>query len=149
MAPDKRRHRKPAIIMSRDDQARLTRLADSVAAANPELADDLFGELERARIVAKIERHPAVVRMGSTLRFTTDSGEERRVTLVFPADADITEGKISILTPIGIALIGLAAGQSMEWTARDGRLHRLTVESVEGAIRASSSAPQAELGAVS
>jgi regulator of nucleoside diphosphate kinase len=149
MAPDKRRHRKPSIIMSRDDQARLTRLADSVAAANPELADDLFGELERARIVAKIERHPDVVRMGSTLRFTTDSGEERRVTLVFPADADITEGKISILTPIGIALIGLAAGQSMEWTARDGRLHRLTVESVEGAIRASSSAPQAELGAVS
>ena len=149
MAPDNRKHRKPAIIMSRDDHARLTRLADSVAGGNPELADDLFGELERARVVANIVRHTDVVRMGSTLHFTTDTGEERRVTLVFPAEADIAEGKISILTPVGIALIGLAAGQSMEWTARDGRVHRLTVESVEGAPRAPSPAPQPEFRAAS
>jgi regulator of nucleoside diphosphate kinase len=69
--------------------------------------------------------------MGSKLRFTSDTGEDRRITLVFPGEADIAEGKVSILTPIGAALIGLSVGQSIDWTARDGRTHRLTVESVE------------------
>ncbi len=149
MAPDNRKHRKPAITLSRDDHARLTRMAESLAIGNPELADDLFAELERARLVNDMERRPDVVRMGSTLRFTTDSGEERRVTLVFPAEADIAEGKVSILTPIGVALIGLAAGQSMDWTARDGRVHRLTVDSVEHAPAVPSPAQPAELGIAS
>jgi regulator of nucleoside diphosphate kinase len=65
------------------------------------------------------------------LRFTTDAGEDRTVTLVFPGRADIAEGKVSVLTPIGVALIGLAVGQSIDWTARDGRTHRLTVRDVE------------------
>lgn len=69
--------------------------------------------------------------MGSTLRYVTDSGDDRTVTLVFPGDADIAEGRVSILTPIGVALIGLSAGQSMGWTTRDGRPNRLTVEHVE------------------
>ena len=72
--------------------------------------------------------------MGSRLRFTTDAGEDRTVTLVFPAEADIEAGKVSILTPIGTALIGLTAGQSIDWTARDGRVHRLTVESVDAPV---------------
>jgi regulator of nucleoside diphosphate kinase len=53
------------------------------------------------------------------------------VTLVLPGGADIAEGKVSVLTPIGAALIGLSTGQSIDWTARDGRTHRLTVEHVE------------------
>ena len=65
-----------------------------------------------------------VVRMGSTLRFTTDAGEDRTVTLVFPGEADIAEGKVSVLTPIGAALIGLPEGKSIEWTAHDGRANR-------------------------
>jgi regulator of nucleoside diphosphate kinase len=69
--------------------------------------------------------------MGSTVEFRPDGGQPRRVTLVFPGDADISEGKISILTPVGTALIGLAPGQSIAWTARDGRRHRLTVLKVE------------------
>ena len=87
--------------------------------------------------------------MGSTLHFTTDAGEERTVTLVFPGEADIAEGRISVLTPIGIALIGLAAGQSMDWTARDGRIHRLTVDSVDGAPGVPPGAPEPELKAAS
>ena len=70
--------------------------------------------------------------MGSTLRFTTDTGEDRTITLVFPSDADISAGKVSILTPIGAALIGLSAGQSIDWTGRNGHPHRLVVESVNG-----------------
>jgi regulator of nucleoside diphosphate kinase len=72
-----------------------------------------------------------VVRMGSTVEFRADNGQQRTVTLVFPGDADIAEGKISILTPIGTALIGLSPGQSISWAARDGRRQRLTVLKVE------------------
>jgi regulator of nucleoside diphosphate kinase len=147
MAPQTNRKRKPSIAITRSDHERLTRLAESVSARSPELADELFAELDRARVVADKALAPHVVRMGSTLRFTTDAGENREVTLVFPGEADIAEGKVSILTPIGAALIGLTAGQSIDWTARDGRTHRLTVESVEGP-RATTT-PEGELSAAS
>lgn len=131
MAPETKRQRKPAITMTRSDRERLWRLAESYTERTPEVADVLMAEMERARVVEDTRIPADVVRMGSTLRFTSDLGEDRRVTLVFPGEADIAEGKISILTPIGAALIGLSAGQSIDWTARDGRVHRLTVETVE------------------
>lgn len=131
MAPDMtKQRRKPPITMSRSDHARLSALAEALAGRNAAVADALFAELDRARLVADARLSTGVVRMGSTLRFTTDAGEDRTVTLVFPGDADIAAGKVSIATPIGAALIGLSAGQSIGWTARDGRTHRLTVESV-------------------
>ncbi|MDQ6438031.1 nucleoside diphosphate kinase regulator [Mesorhizobium sp. LHD-90] len=133
MAPDGTRHSKPAIRMARSDHERLSRLAESYSTRNPEVADQLLAELDRARVVDDKRVAGDVVRMGSRLRFTTDAGEDRTVTLVFPGEADIAEGKVSILTPIGAALIGLSSGQSIDWTARDGRVHRLTVESVEPA----------------
>lgn len=71
--------------------------------------------------------------MGSSVRFSSDLGEERVVTLVFPGNADIAEGKVSILSPIGAALVGLTVGQSIHWTGPDGRVHRLTVTAVEPA----------------
>jgi regulator of nucleoside diphosphate kinase len=67
------------------------------------------------------------------VEYETDSGDGRAVTLVFPKDADITEGKISVLTPIGTALLGLSAGQTMGWTGRDDRQHKLTVLAVHQA----------------
>lgn len=131
MAPDKKRHCRPPIVLSRTDHDSLARLAQSIAGKNPAVADQLSAELDRARVVADSSLPADLVRMGSTLRFTTDAGEDRTVTLVFPANADIAAGKVSILTPIGAALIGLSAGQSIDWTARDGSVHRLTVASVE------------------
>ena len=136
MAPAAKKQRKPAITMTRSDQQGLLRLAESYSARNPAVADQLFAELDRARVVDDGRIAADIVRMGSSLRFTTDAGEDRSVTLVFPGEADIAEGKISILTPIGAALIGLSAGQSIDWTARDGRTHRLTVESVGPAATA-------------
>ncbi|WP_157018009.1 nucleoside diphosphate kinase regulator [Mesorhizobium xinjiangense] len=131
MVLDSRKSRKPAITMARSDHDRLSRLAESISEKNAAAAEQLFAELDRARVVADGRLASGVVRMGSALRFTTDAGEERSVTLVYPGDADIAEGKVSILTPIGTALIGLSAGQSIDWTTRDGQTHRLTVESVE------------------
>lgn len=131
MAPETKKKRKPAIAMTRSDHERLSRLAEGFAERNPAVADQLFAELDRARTMDDSKLAADVVRMGSRLRFTSDVGEDRTVTLVFPGEADIAEGKVSVLTPIGVALIGLAAGQSIDWTARDGRIHRLTVESVD------------------
>jgi regulator of nucleoside diphosphate kinase len=145
MAFDMKKRRKPAITLIRTDHERLSRLAEAYAAKNPSVADELLAELDRAHIVDDHRISPQIVRMGSTLRFTTDTGEDRAVTLVFPGEADIEAGKVSILTPIGAALIGLSAGQSIDWTARDGRTHRLTVESVEPIPSANPGRPHQEI----
>lgn len=150
MAQAPRKNRKPAITVTRTDSERLWRLAESFADRNPVVAEELLSELDRAKIVDDGRIPPDVVRMGSVLRYTSDLGEDRRVTLVFPGKADIAEGKVSILTPIGVALIGLSARQSIDWTARDGRLHRLTVESVEApAYQPAPAASSVELQAAS
>ena len=127
MQDNKKTRRKPNIRISQSDHARLSAIANTVAARNPEAADELLAELERARIVADGWVSAGTVRMGSIVTFKPDTGDRKTVTLVFPGDADISEGKVSILTPIGTALIGLSAGQSIMWTARDGRRHELLV----------------------
>lgn len=136
MVPNTRKSLKPTITIAVSDHERLARLAESHASRLPEVADELMAELERARVVPDERLSADVVRMGSKIRFTSDLGENRQVTLVFPGDADIAQGKVSILTPIGAALIGLSKGQSIDWTARDGRVHRLTVAAVEAPDRA-------------
>jgi regulator of nucleoside diphosphate kinase len=131
MASDMKRLRKPRITIGCTDHDRISRLANAHAIRNPEVAHELLSELARARLVADGGIAADVVRMGSTFRFSSHFGEDRRAMLVFPGEADIAQTKISILTPIGAALVGLSAGQSISWTARDGRVHRLTVDSVE------------------
>ena len=120
MAPETGRRRKPAITLSRTDHERLSRLAQSVVDRNPDVADQLLAELDRARVVSDSALSAGVVRMGSTLRFTTDAGEDRTVTLVYPGEADIAQGKVSVLTPVGAGLIGLSAGQTIVWPDREG-----------------------------
>jgi regulator of nucleoside diphosphate kinase len=68
--------------------------------------------------------------MGSTATYRKDTGQEQEVTLVYPVDADIAAGRISIMTPIGTALIGLRVGQSITWRDRAGKRHMLTVLAV-------------------
>lgn len=130
MKKDIQTARKPSIVIGETDHQRLNMLALAAADRLPESSEGLLLELERARVVSDSSVPGNVVRMRSTVEYETDTGDGRTVTLVFPIDADISEGKISILTPIGTALIGLSVGQSMMWTARDGRLHRLSVISV-------------------
>ncbi|MGE0847306.1 MAG: nucleoside diphosphate kinase regulator [Flavobacteriaceae bacterium] len=130
MAAARNKNRKPSILVGQTDHEKLTRLAEAAAERNPVAAGALLDELDRAEVVAEARLRGNVVRMGSTLRYATETGETRTVTLVYPGEADIAAGKISILTPIGAALIGLSAGQSIDWQARDGRIHRLSVESV-------------------
>ncbi|PBC03674.1 nucleoside diphosphate kinase regulator [Mesorhizobium sp. WSM3860] len=127
MPPNTKTRRKPHIRISQSDHVRLSALASTFAARNPDASDELVAELERARVVADGWVSAGTVRMGSTVTFKPDTGDRKTVTLVYPGDADISEGKVSILTPIGTALIGLSAGQSIMWTARNGRQHELLV----------------------
>ncbi|MFT0890858.1 nucleoside diphosphate kinase regulator [Pseudochelatococcus sp. G4_1912] len=120
----------PKIIVSVEEQERLSALAMSIADRNPAVSEELLSEMERARVVKSEKLPVGVVRMNSEVEFESEDGQRRRVTLVYPAEADISAGRISILTPIGTALIGLSEGQSIAWTARDGRIHQLTILSV-------------------
>ncbi len=118
---------KPDIVISEADHARLSQLAEGLLTRLPEVAGELLAEVERATIVAPDALPRNVVAMGSTVEFATEEGEARRVTLVFPDQADIAKERISVLTPIGAALIGLGEGQSITWKTRDGRTRELRV----------------------
>ena len=122
-----KQHHKPAIVVSDTDHARLSALATGALARFPDIAEELQSEMTRAEVVSASALSSDVVRMGSTVEFRSNTGQHRRVELVFPIDADISTGKVSVLTPIGTALIGLSAGQSIRFTTRDGREQTLSV----------------------
>lgn len=125
----------PAILVGAQDQQRLTMLALDALQRAPDVATELLAEMERAEVVNAVPS--SVVQMGSRVTFVADDGQERSVALVYPGQADIGAGRISILTPIGTALIGLSEGQSIAWTTRDGRRRRLAVLRVEADMPAS------------
>jgi regulator of nucleoside diphosphate kinase len=120
----------PEIVLGGTDHARLTSLANAALDTVPDTAEELLSELDRARVVADEAVPRDVVRMGSVVEFESE-GDRKRVILVFPPEADIAAGKVSVLTPVGAALIGLAVGESITWIARDGNSHALTIRSVE------------------
>ncbi len=117
----------PTIIINEVEYDRLTSLAERAVNSAPDATSILRAELRRAIVVPVNKVPSSVVRMGSRVEFTFDGGHPRDVALVYPGEANISEGRVSILTPIGAALIGLANGQSIRWKANDGRLHKLTV----------------------
>jgi len=127
---DHNTQRLPEIVVGGTDHARLTSLANAAFDTVPDTAEELLSELDRARVVADEAVPRDVVRMGSVVEFES-GGDRKRVTLVFPPEADIAAGKVSVLTPVGAALIGLSKGQSIAWTARDGTSHALTIRTVE------------------
>jgi regulator of nucleoside diphosphate kinase len=114
---------RPPVQMIDAEAEALTDLALSVERRMPAVSALLLREAERARLHSAARIPSDVVTMGSQVEFLDDSSDGRRtVTLVYPGEADIAEGRISILTPVGAALIGLRAGQSILWPDR-----RLTV----------------------
>ena len=97
-----RRSCRPSAL-STPDFERLERLASAAADMFPRTADFLAREIARAEIVPSVHALPGLVAMGSTVEFRDDtSKQERTVTLVYPDEADLTAGKISVLTPIGV-----------------------------------------------
>lgn len=126
-----RRTQNPKILISADDLDHLEALAEGAMARNADLADRLLEELGRAKVLPAAKMPTNVVGIGTTVTYRDESsGQERTVTLVYPEDADIAQGKISVMTPIGVALLGLTEGVSFHWDTRAEQRRTLTVLSV-------------------
>ncbi|HEU5136197.1 MAG TPA: nucleoside diphosphate kinase regulator [Steroidobacteraceae bacterium] len=133
---------RPAIVVTEADARRLR----GMLAARRESAlrdeahlDELESELERALLVTADAVPPDVVVMDSAVRVRDLSNDEpREYTLVYPAEADLDAGRISVLAPLGTALLGFREGDEVEWLMPGG-LRRLRIERVrsrhEAAVR--------------
>ena len=118
----------PKIIVSSLDAERLEILLDALPPAEAAAHDGLLDELGRAEIVAPQDMPPGVVTMNSTVRFEIDTPrEELRLTLAYPRDMANTTDAISILTPVGTALLGLSVGDAIDWPRPDGQLARVRI----------------------
>ena len=125
--------KRPKITVAKTDHAKLMTMANGLIERKPEIAEELIAELERAVVVDDRKVPAGTVQMGSSLEYSTEDGATRRVTLVYPGEADIAEGRISIFTPVGTALLGMAVGKTIDFVANDGREHLLTITAVEQA----------------
>jgi len=113
------------IIVRKTDFQKLTTLIQDADSAAADLLDE---ELGRASVVSDDEIPGDVVSMNSKVRFKDlDTDTESVVTLVYPNEANIEENKVSILAPVGSALIGLRVGQTIQWPVPNGKEKRLKV----------------------
>jgi regulator of nucleoside diphosphate kinase len=116
----------PPLQISSFDFDRLERLLARVGATGATAL--LRAELDRAVVVEPEDLAPGVVTMNSQVRFSDEeTGAESEVHLVFPAHADPEKQRVSILAPIGSALLGLSVGDRIEWPVPDGRTRQLRV----------------------
>ena len=122
-----------SIYITEHDLKRLRELiaeAKQVEHRGNEYLDSLDAELARGKVVAPTEVPSDVVTMNSRVRLVDlDTHEEMVYTLVFPQEADITQSKISVLAPIGTAMLGYRVGDTFSWRVPDG-VRRLQVKEV-------------------
>jgi regulator of nucleoside diphosphate kinase len=113
--------KRPVLILSSLDLQRIERLLESQPAEARAAHAALMEELERATVVEPGAVPPTVVTMNSTVRFRTEpDGKEFERTLVYPTGVDGSAEKVSVLAPIGSAMLGLSVGESIEWPAPRG-----------------------------
>lgn len=126
------RQERPALLLSRVDVERIEDLLDrpQYRAVN---TDALREELERAELLEPGAMPDDVITMNSTALVKVVDGaseHEHELTLVYPRDADGSSDKVSILAPVGSALLGLRVGNSIDWPMPGGRSARLHVLSI-------------------
>jgi regulator of nucleoside diphosphate kinase len=123
---------RPAIFVAEDDARRLaTLLLDGKSVDSAHLSE-LRSELERAIIVAPRDIPPGVITMQSVATvLDVTAGHRRDITLVYPHEADPGAGRISVLAPLGTALLGYRQGDEVDWLMPGG-LRRLRIEKVRG-----------------
>ncbi|KFN48802.1 nucleoside diphosphate kinase regulator [Arenimonas composti] len=117
----------PPIILSTRDLPRLESMLEN---ATGPVAEALEAELVRADVRTPDALPADVVTMNSQVVCVDDAGNSQTVRLVFPNEADAATGKVSVLAPVGAALLGLTAGQAIEWPLPGGRTTRMRVEKV-------------------
>ncbi len=117
------------IVVTAMDRDRLKRLIQARQdARDREAAQALADELDRAQIVSSESIAGNVVTMNSRIMFEDEStGEKREISLVYPQDSNPAQGRVSVFAPVGAALLGLAAGQTIDWPLPQGQLKRYRV----------------------
>ncbi|HUW25901.1 MAG TPA: nucleoside diphosphate kinase regulator [Gallionella sp.] len=123
-------NKRPEIIMTSYDLDRLEALLDALPDAAFPGKTELRAELDRAEVVEPQDVPPDVVTMNSVVRFAMESGEEFSLTLVYPRDMDGSADRISVLAPVGSALLGLTAGEHIEWPRPGGGTLKLRLVEV-------------------
>lgn len=117
------------IFLTETDLERLERLIET--SSNSPYVQALDEELANAVAVPSTEIPKDVVTMNSTVRFEdVITGQEKVITLTYPSDSDASNGRISILAPVGAALLGLSAGQFVEWPIPGGKIRSLRIKEV-------------------
>jgi regulator of nucleoside diphosphate kinase len=124
-------HTEHTILISSEDAARLQDILSESSVATASEAELLDDELARATIVPAESLPDGVVSMNSRVVFEDlDTGQRREIVLVYPREADISAGRVSVLTSLGSALLGLSVGQEITWPMPRGRQRRVRVLSV-------------------
>lgn len=129
----KKSKRKTSIYITEPDYERLSGLIETTRERNgvdKEYLNTLEAELERAQVVDPKQISADVITMRSRVRLKDlVSGEANTYSLVFPKEANFSEGKISVLAPIGTAILGYKRGDTIEWPVPAG-VRRFTVDKV-------------------
>jgi regulator of nucleoside diphosphate kinase len=121
----------PTVYVTEADHEILSNLAEALAdrAAGGRV---LAGEMARAVIVEPGEAPSPFAGIGSTVEYLDLSSRQvRRVRLSLPRDASIDDNRISVVAPVGAALIGMTAGETFHWTDHDGRARGVRALAIE------------------
>ena len=119
---------RPPLHMLASESDMVAALALQAEHRSPVIAAMLLEEIERAELHEAATLPESAITMGSQIDYIDErSGQVLKVELVMPAQANIAEGRISILTPMGAALYGLTAGQAIDWPDLDGRARRIRI----------------------
>ena len=123
--------KQPSIILSRLDVERIESLLENPALRDSPAGDRLRAEFDRAEIVEPQDMPADVVSMNSSADCVDETSHKHHtLTLVYPRDADAEAGRVSVLAPVGSALLGLRVGQTIDWPGHDGRALRLKVTAI-------------------
>jgi regulator of nucleoside diphosphate kinase len=123
--------RKPQIVLSSLDLDRIEALLATMPASVFPGKADLQAELDRADVVAPEEIPPNVVTMNSTAEFSIkETGKSFCLTLVYPRDLDGSADKLSVLAPVGSALLGLSVGDELAWPGPGGKSMTVQVKRI-------------------
>jgi len=125
---------RPPIAVDANHIARLSALSSLTSGPMVDVCEYLREELDRAHILPTEKLRPDIVNLGSQVEFRDEqTGKIQEIILVYPFDADIARRRVSVLTPVGAALLGLSVNQTISFYTRTGKRRELTVLKVRRA----------------
>ncbi len=113
------------IFITQEDKNRIIALidkSDSTQRRDAPYLKDLEREVNRAKVVTPEDSSCSFITMNSTVMLLVDGAPEE-VTLVYPEDINLKDNKISVLSPMGTAILGLKEGSSIDWKIPNGMIH--------------------------